>query len=603
MKHFSKTSLAIILAAMSLCFSAALQAADEPELFYRGAFDSKTVEAANGAKVNAEYNKFLSEGAFGGTQVVEVRKGVWSITGYSLANYTFVEGKTGLIAFDTGSNEGMGRAALKLISEKTNKPVVAIIYSHFHYTGGAQAYAVTNPGIDMPVYGHPDLEGNLTGSNSAIKDMQNRRGGIQLGAYLPREGADATYGPAEPHFDDPELTAYGHLTVTHPVKDGEEVTIDGIKFTFYHVVADTRDSLIAYAPELDLALHNSGVTNLLFPSYTLRGDYYRAPTDVVEGVDKLRSLNARYVVGVHGMPLEGEYANTVMTAHRDAIAFTWNQSIRMINQGKTVEEMVETIRLPKHLSEIPDLYQAYVDQEYNVRGQYRGIVGWYGEEIADLHPPKEKELAQNIVDMAGGTGKVIAQSQKAIDEKKYNLAVKLLTYVLAVEPENSGAKQLKADTLRHMAYTTKTGIQTRNFLLSYALHLEGKVNVNEPPPFNIFGLDTTETIMAGVPGVSIKALEAKIDPIKSANIEKVVSITFAQSNQSWDIRVRRGVAEVSPHTSGKVNANLLVPREEWLEMVVGDTKLSELLKSDAVKVNGSKSTLKDVLGSFDNIDI
>jgi alkyl sulfatase BDS1-like metallo-beta-lactamase superfamily hydrolase len=590
------------MATVAIGCSASLQAADEPELFYRGAFDDKTVDAVNGAKVNEDYNKFLSEGAFGGTQVIEVRKGVWSIVGYSLANYTFVEGKTGLIAFDTGSNEGMGREAIKLISEKINKPVVAIIYSHFHYTGGAKAYAATNPGADIPVYGHPDLEGNLTGSNSAIRDMQNRRGGIQLGAYLPREGADATYGPAEPHFDEPELTAYGHLTVTHTVKDGEEVDIDGIKFVFYHVVADTRDSIIAYAPELDLALHNSGVTNLLFPSYTLRGDYYRTPTDVVEGIDKLRSLNARYVVGAHGMPLEGEHATKVMTAHRDAIAFTWNQSIRMLNQGKTVEEMVETIRLPKHLAEMPELYQGYVDQEYNVRGQYRGIVGWYGEEIADLHPPKTKELAQNIVDMAGGVDKVIAQSQKAVDEKKYNLAVKLVTYVLAVEPENSTAKQLKADTLRHMAYTTKTGIQTRNFLLSYALHLEGKVNVNEPPQFNIFGVENAETVMAGTAGSSIKALEDKIDPVKSANIDKVVTITFAETNQSWEIHVRRGVAEILPYNKGKVNANLVVPRQQWVEMVAGDAKLSELLKLDSVKVNGSEAVLKEVLTSFDNID-
>jgi alkyl sulfatase BDS1-like metallo-beta-lactamase superfamily hydrolase len=602
LKLFNRKKLTVLMATVAIGCSASLQAADEPELFYRGDFDGKTVEAVNGAKVNEDYNKFLSEGAFGGTQVIEVRKGVWSIVGYSLANYTFVEGKTGLIAFDTGSNEGMGREAIKLISEKINKPVVAIIYSHFHYTGGAKAYAATNPGADIPVYGHPDLEGNLTGSNSAIRDMQNRRGGIQLGAYLPREGADATYGPAEPHFDEPELTAYGHLTVTHTVKDGEEVDIDGIKFVFYHVVADTRDSIIAYAPELDLALHNSGVTNLLFPSYTLRGDYYRTPTDVVEGIDKLRSLNARYVVGAHGMPLEGEHATKVMTAHRDAIAFTWNQSIRMLNQGKTVEEMVETIRLPKHLAEMPELYQGYVDQEYNVRGQYRGIVGWYGEEISDLHPPKTKELAQNIVDMAGGVDKVIAQSQKAVDEKKYNLAVKLVTYVLAVEPENSTAKQLKADTLRHMAYTTKTGIQTRNFLLSYALHLEGKVNVNEPPQFNIFGVENAETVMAGTAGSSIKALEDKIDPVKSANIDKVVTITFAETNQSWEIHVRRGVAEILPYNKGKVNANLVVPRQQWVEMVAGDAKLSELLKLDSVKVNGNEAVLKEVLTSFDNID-
>ena len=36
--------------------------------------------------------------------------------------------------------------------------------------------------------------------------------------------------------------------------------------------------------------------------------------------------------------------------------------------------------------------------------------------------------------------------------------------------------QPKADALRSMAQATLTGIQTRNFLLTHALHLEGKLD-------------------------------------------------------------------------------------------------------------------------------
>jgi glyoxylase-like metal-dependent hydrolase (beta-lactamase superfamily II) len=62
-----------------------------------------------------------------------------------------------------------------MISKYTNKPVVAVIYSHWHYTGGAQAYAATNPGVDIPVYGHPDLEATAAGSAGTMRDMNNRR--------------------------------------------------------------------------------------------------------------------------------------------------------------------------------------------------------------------------------------------------------------------------------------------------------------------------------------------------------------------------------------------------------------------------------------------
>ena len=206
--------------------------AETEKPFYRGGFDDQIGEAPNGAKVNAQYEKFLSEGAFGGTEVIEVRQGVWSVVGYSLNNYTFVEGETGLIAFDSGANIGQGQEALRLVQEKVNKPVVAIIYSHFHYTGGTAAYAASNPDKELEVYGHPDLESNLAGNSSLLGPMQNRRAGIQLGVYLPHEGPDAAYGPAEPHFDDPALAAHGHVPVTHPVEDGEEFIIDGLKVVF-----------------------------------------------------------------------------------------------------------------------------------------------------------------------------------------------------------------------------------------------------------------------------------------------------------------------------------------------------------------------------------
>jgi alkyl sulfatase BDS1-like metallo-beta-lactamase superfamily hydrolase len=108
------------------------------KLFYRGELDDNKAEAPNGAIVNADYKNFLLGGVWAKTQTIKVRDGVHSIVGYSLNNYTFVEGETGLIAFDTGSSIGMGRDVLRMIREVTDKPIVAVIYSHHHYTGGTK---------------------------------------------------------------------------------------------------------------------------------------------------------------------------------------------------------------------------------------------------------------------------------------------------------------------------------------------------------------------------------------------------------------------------------------------------------------------------------
>ena len=73
--------------------------------------------------------------------MVKVAPRVWAVTGYSLNNYIFIEGDTGLIGYDTGVNYGQGQRVVKMIQEKVNKPISAVIYSHSHYIGGTQAYA------------------------------------------------------------------------------------------------------------------------------------------------------------------------------------------------------------------------------------------------------------------------------------------------------------------------------------------------------------------------------------------------------------------------------------------------------------------------------
>ena len=576
--------------------------ASETTPFYRGGADDEIATAANGAKVNKAYKTFISEGSFAKPEIHQVTDGVWTVTGYSLSNYTFIEGKTGLIAFDTGSSVGMGKTVLEMIQKKVNKPISAIIYSHFHYTGGARAYAASNPTGKVEIYGHPDIKHNMAGQGSTFRPMQNRRGGMQLGAYLPHEGPDAAFGPAEPLFEDHALAAHGHLPVTYEVKDGETVNIDGVEFTFYYAVADTEDSLIVDIPSKNVVLHNAASQGMLYSLYTLRGSDYRTPVPIINSIDKIRSLNRQFVIGAHGYPSEGEEAQDILTAHRDAYAFIYNQSVRAINMGKTPDEMVATIRLPRHLDQYPQLFPGYVDNEYNIRGQYRGIVGWFDEDISELHPPMRSELAQELLAISGGANKFIAAAKNAFEDKKYNLTVKLYSIVLDGEPENKTAKQGMADALRQMAYTTRSGIQTRSYLLTHALHLEGKVDMNKPPKFLFFGSSSVAEIMASQAGSSIKALEIQLDPNKVSDVEKVVAVTFTDLDKSWSIHIRRGAIEVT-EGADKTDATLQIKRETWAKLATGEVSLKQLVSSGQAKIKGNKDTAYKVLGAFDTISI
>ena len=566
-------------------------------LFYRGDLDHKRAEAPNGAVVNEDYLRTLSEGAWGSTRIHAVRDGVHSIVGYSISNYTFVESDNGLIAFDTGNNIGMGREALRLIRDVSDKPIVAIIYSHHHYTGGALAY-VEDAGTDIPVFGHPDVDANMRSTAGLLGPMQFRRIGIQFGFYLPHEGPDAAFGPAEPTFDDPALNATGHVPVSHPVKDGEEATIDGVRVIFHQVVADTRDSLLVHFPDLALILHNSAVTPMSFPLYTLRGDFYRTPPEMIAGLDLQRKIRPTYTVGCHGTPiLTADEGYEITTAHRDAYAFIYNQSVRAINNGLTPDEMANTIRLPEHLDQHEWLFPAYIDNEYSVRAQYRGIVGWYAEDTADLHPPTPVELSGTIVDGFGGVDAVIETAQAAMEQGKYNLTAKLLSYVLEVAPEHPAARQLKADALRAMAQTTRSGVQTRNFLLSHALHLEEKIDWTQPPEFSLLGTPSVEAVLATPSGTYLKLLEAQVNPNKSADISEIINVTFTDLDQGWSIHVRKGVVEVTD-PSPDATATLALERSTWAEIAINQTTIEEAINTGNAQIQGSPDTITAVFNVF-----
>ena len=530
----------------------------------------------------------------------KVRDRVFIIAGLSIANCTFIEGQRGLIVFDTGNNIGQGQEILEKIREVSSKPIKAIIYSHHHYTGGTRLFVEDNQNEDCPIYGHPKIEPNRQDSFLGFGRMQLRRGSIQVGQYLPDEGQDAAIGMTEPRYEDSELNKNGHLPATHEVTDREELLIDGLKAQFFHIVADTDDSLAIWFPELDMVLHNAAMMRIFHPFYTLRGDFYRSPEGAIRGIDIMREIRPEYLVGCHGAPIIGrEKAYQSMTRVRDGYAFVYHQSVRAINKGMSPDQMVRNIQLPDHLKDDPLLYEGYIRVKYAVRGFYRGIVGWFAEDTADLDPPPPEILAREIVDGFGGPDRVIERCRMLCEQKDFELAAKLVTYVLQVDPENTQARQLKADTLRTLAQLSPD-IQSRHFYLTHALGLENKIDTSKPPAVKFFGDQGIEDILNTRPGTMIKLLVNMIDPQKSIGVEKSLNVTFTDLDRCFGLIVRKGVAEFTEHAIEQADFGLDLHRTVWLAIYFRITTIQKALEAGEAKLSaGSLSELEDFLSLFD----
>jgi alkyl sulfatase BDS1-like metallo-beta-lactamase superfamily hydrolase len=154
-----------------------------------------------------------------------------------------------------------------------------------------------------------------------------------------------------------------------------------------------------------------------------------------------------------------------------------------------------------------------------------------------------------------------------------------------------------------MAYTTRAGIQSRSYLLTHALHLEGKLDMYELPAFLIFGAPSTAEIMASPAGSSVKALEAQLDANEVADVEENIVVTFTDLDKSWTIHVRRGIVEVTAGSEPEAIATLELSREEWAKLAIGEGTLKESVAIGSSQIKGDEGMLYKVLGAFDNISI
>ena len=557
--------------------------------FYRGDLDDQVVTANNGAKVHHAYAEFVKGGPWAEVSTHPVTPRVHTITGYGIANHTFIEGDTGLIMIDTGQNIGAGLEALKMKEAFSDKPIVAVIYTHHHYTRGTKAVAESYPETEMPVYGHPDVDENLQALFSYLAPGRFQRGFIQFGHHLPKEGPDATYGIEEPAFKDPALNAGGHLPVTHPVADGEEVIIDGLRAIFHHAVADTEDSLIVHFPELDTVVHNTAVMGFLFPMYTLRGDFHRFTPDVLESIDQLRALNAKHLIGCHGYPISGtKEVYEFATAHRDALAYVYQQTVRGINHGLGPDELARAVRLPTQLTAVPELYPAYVDVEHMVRGIYSGLIGWFANDTATLHPPATEELATEIVRGFGGAEILVKRARDVLEERRYNLAATLAGYILADDPDQTEARSVRAAALRQMAYATPTGIQTRNFLLHEALLLEGAIANNAASQGR---LPLPVEALVSMPVHSLLEMFAYgIDGAEAAELVTTVAFEFTDTDERHALAIRHGSTELLDNVSGESGLIISISKLALAELLVGKNRLQELIDNNRAEIGGDERT-------------
>lgn len=557
---------------------AALAACDE------GAPPPKRTEAPAHEKLAAHSAEFRPD-------VINVAPGIHVAVGYGLANSILIEGENGVIVVDTLESVDAARRVKAEFDRITRKPVKAVVYTHYHsdHVNGAAVFAgegspeiISHAETDHQI----DLLLGLTAPAIYTRSMR------QFGALLPK-GMVVNDGIG-PHLDFTRDTAIGLLRPTRTFTGDTTMTIAGVTLQFVHAPGETEDQIFVWLPERKVLLAADNFYKSFPNLYTIRGTAYRDLRLWVASLDRMRELGAEFMIPSHTRPVAGaDEIRRRLTNYRDAIQFVHDQTVRLMNQGLTPDQIVEKIKLPPHLAEDPWLQEFYGTIAWSVRSVFTGYLGWYSGASRDMFPAAPATRAARIVELAGGTGPALERASAADAAGDPQWALELADQVLTLEPANERARTIKAAALEALA-GRQISANARNYLLAEALEARGELSI---PPIERSKIDAT--LVAQTPlKVLFANMAVNLDPARSADTDRAVRFRFPDTNEVFTVHVRRGVAEVQPRDTGRAEATVIAESGVWKEVVFERRSLPLALVAGDVKVEGSTLDLIGFLRLF-----
>ena len=532
-------------------------------------------------------------------KLYKVSENSWSLIGNGLSNQSFVEGPEGLICIDTGESNQEMAAALKEIRKETQAPVVACIYTHFHYVGGTQTLIDENN--KLAIWGHDGIQANLDRFGGEVAPRVTRGLAHQFATSMPQEGPDGIVNLGLGNFfRNPEHAPFtnGYIPPKHTFIEPTKAKIAGLKVEFFPAPSDATDSITIWFPELKLAINNL-LWPVLFNVFAIRGEEYRDPRIMMKGLDKLAELEAENLIGAHGPPFSGqEEIKKIILNYRDTLQFLWDQTVRCANKGLTLNEAIAQIKLPTHFQEHYTTQQLYGVAEHHVRQIYSGLFGWFDEDEANLFPIPSPERSQRLISGFGGIEKVRTIIDDALQKDDFRWAIELSSWLVRSELNDQGIadagepedRKRLATALRGIAYSTSAA-NIRNWCITRALELDQSLNLSRfrSHRFNKRELERRKA------SNSLKLLRVLLVPEIASEIDMNIKISF-DDGETVIYSIRNSIALINKLKDSDFSISL--NKNSWFDVLCGTKTLSELMLEKTTVTNHEKE-IKKFFSCFD----
>lgn len=384
-------------------------------------------------------------------EFLKVTNRVYCATGYALGNVIYIITDKSVVVVDTTESQSAARATFEKFRKVSQLPVSYIIYTHHHgdHINGAKVFK----GETTKIIAQKRFVQELANYRQLLP--YNRRvNAVQFGVSLPPAERGVRLATNISPKGTPGQQELGYLPPDILFDEKYSFEEGGVRFELYHTLGETFDHLMVWMPQEQVLLPGDLFYNS-FPMLSSPMKPVRPVQEWAESLERMRQLQPAYLVPSHTKPLKGRTEiDSVLANYAKAIRYVHDETVKGINQGLTLEQMRQKIRLPDELARLPYLTPVYGRVEWSVNGIYSKYTGWYDFNPSHLNPGPVSTLHRALIEASGSSGSLVRRSQKALKDNQPQLALEITNVILDAEPNNSEAKALRVQALEKLAKET-----------------------------------------------------------------------------------------------------------------------------------------------------
>jgi len=380
----------------------------------------------------------------------EIADGVYQATG--VGNTYLISTSEGHVLFDTGLAYQAKDQIDALLAVVPDLPVTHIIISHSHadHAGGVKRWIKDDTKGDIEIVTHKEF-------------LEEQRYLEELEPY--QWNRNRTLYPFMPK----DIPTHDKLAIFGGIKPTVEVEIErpyrfkqgGVEFEVYAVPngADAADSLLLWLPQKKI-LFSGDFFGALFPQFpnifTMRGEKIRRAIEYRDSLDVVLALSPEMVAPGHRNPVTGNI-NIIrdVLKMRDAVTYVHDATIAGMNAGKTVEQLMDEIKLPPELK----LTQEHGRVSWAVRSIWEYYATWFHfDKTTELYHVPENDVYGDIVALAGAK-EMINKATGYVEKNQPLHSLHLVDIVLENDALNEDALRVRKSALEILLNEAKTGFQ------------------------------------------------------------------------------------------------------------------------------------------------